>query len=71
MRVLWTPIVESIVHKRCITTSHSVTMLLAVIGAVLITQPDFLGFPSKDDMDEEKIAEKYLAYLVALIAGND
>lgn len=67
MRVLWTPIVEAFVTKKCITPSHAITMLLAVSGAILITQPAFLGFSQEHDM--EKFPYLYVAYLLALIAG--
>ena len=69
MRVLWTPIVEAFVHKKCISLSHAITMLLAVGGAILITQPAFLGFPQAHDLTH--FPDLYLAYLLALLAGRD
>jgi len=67
MRVLWTPLVEAMVHKKCISLSHAITMLLAVSGAILITQPVFLGFPQEHSLD--RYPDLYLAYLLALLAG--
>ena len=69
MRVLWTPIVEAMVEKRCITLSHAITMLLAVLGAILITQPVFLGFPQAHSLDD--FPNLYLAYALALVAGRN
>lgn len=67
MRVIWTPLVESFVNKKCISLSHAIVMILAVAGAILITQPEFLGFHNEHDPDQYK--DLYLAYLLALVAG--
>jgi hypothetical protein len=67
MRVLWTPIVESIINKECIKGGHGFTMLLALFGAILITQPTFLGFPDSHDTHYPDLNK---AYLLAMIAGE-
>ena len=69
MRVLWTPIVEAFVDKKCISLSHAITMVLAVGGAILITQPVFLGFAQEHDLSQ--YPDLYLAYALALLAGMD
>jgi len=67
LRVVWTPTVEAVLKRRCIPFTQVLTVTFALVGAVLITRPNFLF--QNADHDPLKYPNLFRAYGIAFVAG--